>query len=179
MIAERSRQVVFEPHGPFVVPSRRGPPRFIERADAAAFWSAGGAEAFARRRGVYVLAVRAGRGIVPVYVGKATKTFAQEALVDRNLLSFNGALRGWRRARPIVLLVAQPHRRGRSAARAIAELEDFLIVLAAEVSPELRNVHGVGGEPPFVVRGVTDGRRGKPPAAACALRRAIGWGRRA
>lgn len=171
--------VSFEPHGPFVVPSEKGPPRFIDRVHAAAFWDDDATQALAARRGAYILAVRAGRGITPVYVGKATRSFEQEVLVDRNLQSFNGGLRDWRRARPVVLLLAQPHRRGRSAHRAIAELEDFLIVLCEEQNPRLRNVHGLGGEQPFEIVGVTDGRRGAPSTAASAVRRTIGWADRA
>lgn len=132
----------FQIYGPYVVQCDH--PRYIEVEDARNFWDyrSGGPNkspwTLRRRKGVYVLAVR-NRGLCPLYVGKATKSFAQEVLGKHQREQFNGALKKIKRGTPIVFLLAAVGRG--SPVRAIDELETDLVRTAHRVNANLRNKH--------------------------------------
>jgi hypothetical protein len=74
--------------GPFDVPfTKKKVGRTINSANAKEFWTS--RPALAKKRGCYIFAFRAAKGMKPVYIGKATKTFEQEVFTDhkRNLAS--------------------------------------------------------------------------------------------
>ena len=95
----------------------------------------------AKARGCYVFAVRAGRGITPIYVGKATKSFGQECFADHKLKHYNEGLLDYQKGSPVLFFVTEPISRGRTNAKAIDEIEKYLIVLAAAANENLRNNH--------------------------------------
>lgn len=68
-----ARMIAFEVHGPFKVPTERWKSGRIIPKDLTDFWDGTG---LGERCGVYIFGIRAGRGITPIYVGKATRRFA-------------------------------------------------------------------------------------------------------
>jgi hypothetical protein len=74
----------FEVHGPFEVPVYQGKNGWIVRTEeGVAFFKTHAT--YKARRGCYLFGMRAGRGVTPTYVGKATKTFGQECFTADKL----------------------------------------------------------------------------------------------
>lgn len=131
----------FEVHGPFEVPTYLGAAaRLIRSDEGRKFFT--NYPALAKAAGCYVFGVRAGRGIVPFYVGKATRNFEQECFAPDKINRYNEALVDYNRGSPVLFLVAHPARSGRRNGQAIGELEDFLIQNAVARNPDLLNVKG-------------------------------------
>jgi hypothetical protein len=92
---------------------------------------------------VYVFSIRAGRGIVPVYVGKATRRFRGEAFADHKRTHYSDALADYVRGTPVMFFVTWPE--GRKARPGmITDVEDFLIQTGVARNPDLRNIRGRG-----------------------------------
>lgn len=69
----------FKVEGPLEVPFSQGKAaKSISPKEAKEFWEHH--PHLERGRGCYIFAIRAGRGITPAYVGKATKTFSKRSL---------------------------------------------------------------------------------------------------
>jgi hypothetical protein len=94
----------------------------------------------AARRGCYVFGIRASRGYTPIYVGKATKSFEQECFTGHKLKHYNRALADYARGTPVLFFVAEPETRGRANAKAIGEIERYLIALGEAANPWLSNI---------------------------------------
>ena len=70
-------------YGPFEIPydaPKKGTSKRISREHAKQFWASADLGDVKGKQGCYVFALAASGGYMPWYVGKATKTFAQEAL---------------------------------------------------------------------------------------------------
>lgn len=146
-------RVKFSVHGPFEIPIYEGQAARLIRADEGReFFSRH--HALAQAAGCYVFGMRAGKGITPFYVGKATRTFAQECFSPDKLNRYNEVLVNYSRGSPVLFLVVHPRQTGRRNSSAIAELEDFLIQNA--------------------VAGVVNSSGGKPSAAAEAFAKMMG-----
>ena len=98
--------------------------------------------------GCYIFSVRASRGSLPWYVGKAERqSFRKECLAPHKILHFNNALAG-RRGEPELFFLPQVTRTGKyraptsSQRPAIRELESLLIGMAINRNPGLLNVAG-------------------------------------
>src|SRR5207249_2957772 len=129
-------------HGPLPIPTYDGEAARLIRADEGrSFFSK--YPALAKAAGCYVFGMRTGRGIMPFYVGKASRTFEQECFAPGKINHYNEALVDYNRGSPVLFLVALPTRRGRRNEQAIAELEDFLIQNAVARNPDLLNVQGI------------------------------------
>ena len=63
------------------------------------------------RVGCYVFAIRAGRGFMPMYVGKAAKSFKQEIFTKDKLFKYNKAIfkRG---GTPVFFFLVHPTKKG-------------------------------------------------------------------
>ena len=64
------------------------------------------AQGLAKASGCYIFGTRAGKGAMPWYVGKATKTFLQECFTDRNLRKYDKVLVE-RKGTPILFFLAR------------------------------------------------------------------------
>lgn len=165
---------VFYVTGPFEVPfDWTGRTKAIDVHHGREFWTRDGPTDLAFCRGVYVFGIR-NRGFTPIYVGKATKTFKQEALAQTKLHHYNIALRRWKKGTPILMFVVHPTQKGKTNRTAIAEIEWHLIQLAKAANPELRNTHHMG-DIGWEIHGFAGGR-GKLSQAAKALKRMMGTG---
>lgn len=89
------------------------------------FWSEESeASDLAGKRGCYVFAMRAGGGLQPIYVGKATKNFKQETFNPSNKHKFHNGFSRYSRGTPVIYFVVHPLQKGRTNAKQIAEIED-------------------------------------------------------
>lgn len=162
---------LFEVLGPFWIPTqRRRLARTVTSAEARLFWAAHAA--VAKRRGCYVFAIRSRGRLVPLYVGRATRSFRQEVLAPHKLAKLQLALVDHPDATPCVLLVAAPRRSGAPNKAHLVELERFLIESAAEVNPGLLNVARPRPRS-WAIDGLRPGLRATRPGAASQLHRVL------
>jgi hypothetical protein len=140
----------FEVHGPFKIPTERRKSGRIIPKDLSAFWEDTG---LAVRCGVYIFAIRAGRGITPIYVGKATRRFRGEAFADhKRAHHYSLALANYGRGTPVMFFVTWPEDR-KANLQMIKDLEDFLIQTGVARNPDLSNIRG-RGEKKWSISGV-------------------------
>ena len=156
--------IKFKIAGPLTVPAYRGnAARIIRREEASKFCKKH--EEAVANRGCYVFAIKTGGGTLPMYVGKATRTFAQEIFNPANLGKYNEALADYAKATPVIFLVVAPTQRGPVNAKAISELEQFLIQEGVARNPDLLNVRD-RKVARFCIEGVIRGGQGKPSKEA-------------
>lgn len=161
----------FVTYGPFEVPTHRGRRgRIVRSKEASEFFRRH--PRLASRRGCYVFAMRAGRGIVPTYVGEATKGFKQEAFAPDKLGKCNETLVDYERGTLVVFFVVAPQGRGRPAEKQIGLVEAFLQQTGVAANPDLLNVRGTK-QAQWSIRGVIRADRGRPSQSAAAFRSAM------
>jgi hypothetical protein len=73
--------------------------RTISKTDIGTFWSV--AALIANGVGCNVFGIRAGKGMTPLYVGKATKSFAEETFAADKLNKYYYGLTQYRKGTPI------------------------------------------------------------------------------
>lgn len=163
---------VYHTHGPHVVPTYNGrAAKVIDSAELRQFWEE--CADLAERCGCYVFAIRAGAGTTPIYVGKATRTFRQEAFAPHKLEKYQRALADYKSGTPVLFLLAAPRGRGATNLKATAELENFLIQTAVARNPNLLNVRGTK-RADWSIAGVIRRGVGTPSAAAKQLKTTLG-----
>jgi hypothetical protein len=127
------------------------------------------------KRGCYLFAMRAGRGFVPVYVGKATKSFGQECFsLHKTGTHYNRALADRQRGTPTMFFLVAQQKRGRTNSKSIEDLETTLIRWAREKNHELSN-KAKRGVYTWGINGVEGGKPGKPTRDAATFRKVIGY----
>lgn len=157
--------------GPVLVPTRKAKvAKVVDREALGGFWEYHGD--VANRRGCYIFAIRSGRGIMPLYVGKATKTFRQEVFALHKLEKYGRALADCRKGNAVLFFLVAPASKGATNLNTLRELEDFLIQTAVARNPNILNVRGTKREN-WAIAGVVRGGVGKPSHAARDLRRAL------
>ncbi len=157
---------IFKPHGPFAIREKRDGTLDIE-----GFWS--DHRNLSQQHGCYIFAIRAGGGIRPYYVGKTTRTFAEEVFQDRNLAQFYFPVLHMRnRGTPVLFLIASPKQKGPSPSKVIDEMETFLIQQGLNANSDLKNRQKVR-IPQFGIRGVIRGGMGKVASAAKEFRKTM------
>jgi hypothetical protein len=118
--------------------------------------------------------MRAGKGVRPIYVGKATKSFKHECFALHKIACHYGpALSNSGKGTPVLFLVALKRRKGKVSKRAIAKVESFLIQNAMKKNPDLSNIKGKKEEH-WSIEGVIRSGKGKASAAATSFKRALG-----
>lgn len=163
----------FQVHGPHPVSFQKGAAaKYLDSENVKKFWD--DHPSHARERGCYVFAMK-NKGLVPWYVGRATKSFKQEVFSIDKLNKYNNALAKTKKGRPVLFFVAAPKKQGAPNVRHISKLERYLIRVAADANPDLLNVHGTKRDSWSVV-GVLRSGQGKPGKPAIALRRSLKLG---
>ncbi|RJQ24655.1 hypothetical protein C4565_09410 [Candidatus Parcubacteria bacterium] len=143
--------VTFKPYGPYDIPVEKlAASRFIVE-DLSEFWEKLGD--ISSCAGCYVFSIKTGRAVVPFYVGMTLNTFEGECFTDHKLKHYHRAIGAYSRGKPVMSFVVHPTQRGRVNAKAIDELENFLIQAGMAVNPELRNIRG-RSEPQWAIKGV-------------------------
>ncbi len=163
----------FEVAGPFKVPvfGNTGQ-RSLDRAGLDLFWTSIPA-GVSDDMGCYVFALRRGRGCIPIYVGKTVKqSFRKECFTDRYYRVLHEALLG-QSGTLVVFLVRYERSRGAFNAKAVAELERFLVESALNRNPGLKNTVYTKTSPGFAIRAVHRSP-GRPSKAAVTLKATLG-----
>ncbi|MCP3167349.1 hypothetical protein [Myxococcus qinghaiensis] len=163
----------FEVHGPFEVPLEPGKHGKMVARDLSGFWTGVGDVRW--MRGVYVFAMRAGRGYTPLYVGKAAEqSFEDETFALHKLAHHYGpTLLDYKRGQPVMFFIAHPLSRGAVNKRLIDQVETFMIDAASAKNPSLSNVRKKQVHK-WRVCGVVRGRRGEATRSTGALKKAVG-----
>jgi len=125
------------------------------------------------RRGCYIFGMRAGKGITPTYVGKATKNFGQECFTAHKLDKCNQTLVDYAKGTLVIVFVVAPPGKGRPAKTQIGDIEDFFIQTGVAKNPNLLNVQGTK-RAEWSITGVIRAKKGKPPKASSLLKSAMG-----
>lgn len=160
---------VYEVHGPLEIPDEalEGTRGSQDEARRALF----GAE-LSEQRGVFVFGVRTARGIVARLVGTAPRGFAEDVFRPERARAYARALEGYRRARPVLLLVARPPKRGRIRESEIEEIAQTVMALATLRDPGIELLESEG--PEWAIQGVLRSGPGRLSRAATELRRILG-----
>lgn len=155
---------VFEVHGPFTLPTKaeKGGTLLVFRD----FWREDpSANELAERCGCYVFAVQNGGGSMPIYVGRATKTFKQEVFNPTNRTKFHEGFIKYTKGTPVMYFVVHPLQKGTTNYKQITAIEDYLIQAAVVKNPKLRNVKGIK-QATWSIRGVVRNGPGQKSTAA-------------
>ena len=130
--------------------------------------------------GCYIFSVRAGRGVLPWYVGKAEKqSFRSECFAAHKLNHYNNIVAS-RRGTPLLTLVAKytPTDRlvkpGNSDHRDISFLETMLISAAIRRNPEVFNVRDTKLLREMTVPGMLNTPPGKAHSSVASFRDLMG-----
>jgi hypothetical protein len=148
----------FVVHGPFAVDfeNSKGGRRLIFDD----FWADGSDAAYlCGERGCYVFAIR-NRGLTPIYVGKAAKSFKQETFNSANKHKYHNGFIKYAKGTPLIFFIVHPTRAGKTNEKQIGEVEDFLIQAGFAKNPNIQNVKG-RGVPKWRIKGVVRGSSGK------------------
>jgi hypothetical protein len=158
----------FKVHGPFEIPyQKRKGGRTLVFDD---FWSEDSAAHYlVDECGCYVFAIKTGRGLTPIYVGQATKTFRQETFNPPNRHKYHDGFSEYAKGKPVMFFVVHPNQQGRRNEKAIAAIEDFLIQAGIAKNPELQNVRGAQ-RPKWSIQGVIRSGKGKRSKGETAFR---------
>lgn len=125
-------------------------------------------------KGCYIFTIRVTSGILPFYVGKATKNFRQEIFTPHKTEKYNSALLEYAaKYKPqMFFLTYNKKAKGKDNLRAISELEKFLTLLAEARNPKLKNEKNLKEEEKFEIEGLKS--QGKPSKEISAFKKAIG-----
>lgn len=131
----------FRAVGPVEVPFFRDPGgKTIERDGLKAFWAKARC---ADDTGVYVFAVRTGRGaLIPYYVGRTFRSFAKETFTNDKLLKYMRALNKEGHGTPVVFFLKELGV-GAVNKAAIKALELEYINYGFAVNPSIENDRGI------------------------------------
>jgi hypothetical protein len=152
----------FEVHGPFKLDyEQRKGGRTLVFDD---FWSKDGdAYYLAEERGCYVFAIR-NRGLTPVYVGQAKRSFKQETFNPANRHKYHNGFSHYAKGTPLMYFVVHPKQKGPTNEKEIGEIEDFLIQAGIAINPDLQNIKGAQ-QPSWNIKGVIRSDAGRRTAA--------------
>lgn len=152
----------FAVHGPFPLAFEKRPGgRTLVFED---FWSPESPAGYlAAEKGCYVFAIRS-RGLTPIYVGKATKTFKQEAFNPTNKHKYHNGFSEYAKGTPLMYFVVHPNQKGKTNSKQIGQIEDFLIQAGVAKNPDIQNVKGTT-KPDWSIKGVVRSTAGKRSSA--------------
>lgn len=173
----------FTIHGPFELPRLSN--RLVDTATASKknFWAAvrERAQGLPEARGCYVFVIKARNGSLPWYVGLTTKrTFKGEVLGAHQVNHYNHALSQKIGVKPQLFLLAKstptgrPPKPSKNVQRDIESLETFLVGIALNRNPKLRNSTGTKFLKRVVVPGVINSPRRPPTKPERAMKAALG-----
>ncbi|MFA6561653.1 MAG: hypothetical protein WCV00_07060 [Verrucomicrobiia bacterium] len=148
----------FTIYGEFEVPLKKGKRHDYIPVDCPDFWRH---VPHMNDRGCYIFAIRAGKGVRPVYVGKTKRTFAKEVFTDHKIAQhYTPALANTDKGTPVIFLVVAPSGRGRPNSKMIGDLETFLIQVGVAKNPNLSNIQN-RQEARWGIKGVVRGGSGR------------------
>ena len=163
-----------EVRGPFFVPYTLSAKRIkqIDSKEAKAFWELDGPKAVATKQGVYVFALKAAHGYRSVYIGKAGRNFKQEIFQPHKLKTYAHEFSEGAPGTPCFFFVCPKGNNNKVPADTCKEIETFLIQLAVQKNPRLRNDRHTtlaAWSSAGLIRS-----NGRPSATACSFSKLIG-----
>lgn len=124
--------------GPYVVKLKNCyAGRLIGKAEGKQFWS--DHPNLEGEVGCYVFALKASKGMKPMYIGKATKSFVQEVFTDNKKNKYNEALAGRKKGKAILFFICLAKTKGPKNLKAIDEAELFLIQAGLVANKKILN----------------------------------------
>jgi hypothetical protein len=165
----------FQVWGPFEVPTTSLGAKRVQLDALPDFWrSVVRDDTLANAHGCYVFAMRAGKGMTPLYVGRASRqSFRHECFASHKLVALIEAFAYFKKGTPVLFLVCTA--KGRPNLRAIQDMEEFLIQNARVRNPNLQNVQ-LTQEPGWRIAGVFGSQSGKPSRKALLFKKLLGIG---
>lgn len=171
----------FSPYSALEIPRERG---LIasDKKSLNAFWEEVDevASGLSSAIGCYIFSIRAGKGVLPWYVGLAEKqTFRKECFTSHKLVHYNHAL-AQRKGTPVLTLIAKCTPGGKfviptgSAHRDIEFLETMLIASSLGRNENLYNVRDTKLLREMVVPGFLNTPQGKAASAVSEFKKLIG-----
>jgi len=158
----------FKVHGPFTLDYEKRPGGRTLVFDE--FWAEDSeAEYLADECGCYVFAIQ-NKGLTPIYVGQATKTFRQETFNPANKHKYHDGFSEYAKGTPVMFFIVHPSQKGKRNTKQIGEIEDFLIQSGVAKNPDLQNVRGAQ-KPKWSIQGVIRSGKGKRSHDESELRR--------
>lgn len=148
----------FVVHGPFELDFEKRPGGRTLTFDG--FWSKESTAAYlAGECGCYVFAIR-NKGLMPIYIGKATKSFRQESFNQSNKHKYHSGFSDYAKGKPVMYFVVHPRKKGKTNCKQIGEVEDFLIQAGVAKNPNIQNIKGTA-RPDWSIKGVVRSAAGK------------------
>jgi hypothetical protein len=158
--------------GPFEVPVRKEKVgRIVTTEQANEFWTLH--TSMQNDVGCYVFGFKAAKGLKPMYIGKATKSFKQEIFTDNKRNKYNEALAKQAKGRPVIFFVTLEKTAGRINKTAIDEAESFLIQTGLVANKNLLNDKKTAVEK-WSIKGVIRSGQGQSTKAAQAFKQCLG-----
>lgn len=162
--------------GPISIPFQKataGSVKHIGNAEVKAFWKNAKAKAIAKKQGCYIFALQAAKGFRAWYIGKATKSMAQECLQYHKLAHYNQVLFNGKKGTPVLFFVVLGGTKKKVSAKVIDEMELYFIQTVLTKHPEIQNIQKTN-VPNWTVKGVVRGGQGKPTRGAAKFRKMMG-----
>lgn len=159
----------YYPHGPFEIPKTAKNRIDTSKNAIVDFWAAveKDKKGLADAVGCYVFSIRAGRGLLPWYIGMAEKqTFRKECFANHKLINYNETIAA-RKGTPVLTLVPKFTTTGRFARRGknghsdIQFLEKMLIGLAVRRNANLVNIKNTRLLKEMIVPGILNNPKGR------------------
>lgn len=158
-------------NGPYLVEfHKKGNKKYIKN-QTADFWKKLGS--LPTSKGCYVFGIRSAKGIVPFYVGKATKTFKQEAFTPHKLNLYNIALLDYDKGNPVIFFLAHPKDKGKVNAKEIKEIEKYFIQVALLKNDELLNIASTK-RPTWAISGIIRSGQRRPKTEESKFKKMMG-----
>ena len=173
----------FHPHQPHEIPKQSNGLVASDKTSLNQFWeqldTALGDELSAGI-GCYIFSIRAGKGVLPWYVGLAEKqSFRKECFTHHKITHYNNAIAA-RKGTPLLTLVAKYTPRGKlvrptgGSHRDVQHLETMLIGNCLGRNYSLQNVKDTRLLREMVVPGLLNSPKGKPSETVRAFKALIG-----
>lgn len=158
-----------------VVVDGSGRNKFITAACRRIFLSGHDFVPYAAKQGVYVFALKAGRGYTPWYVGKtnAQHGMGNECMTDHKVNKYNEAMR-LSNGTPVLFFVVPSGTKRVAAKPVVKDMERQLIQDALAENPGLLNTQNTGNLPEWSIKGVIRSEIGRPTKLEVAFRKAMG-----
>lgn len=167
----------FEIRGPIEVPHQKAPGgsgKLIDKSGVKSFWGKPESAKIAQKQGCYIFALRAAKGYVPWYVGKATKSMKQECFTTEKLNKYNSVLFKGQKGTPVLFFVERPGSRKYAPKTVIGSMERELIQDAYRRNSDLVNVQNTKNLPAWTIKGVFQSAQGKPSMIATVFGKMMG-----
>jgi len=145
----------------------------IDEDKLASFWEQPQLKKLSKKRGVYIFAVKAGKGFTPWYVGRTSKqSLLKEVFDNDKVRKYNKLLFPVRNGIPVLFFIAPIGNKNVANSKIIGEIEKYIIKIAKQRNKKLLNV--VNANPPqWRIKGVIRWK-GKPDSTAQVFNKMMG-----